>query len=88
MKLKKGFIVSKAGDDYVAVATGEAGKSFHGMVRNNVTAAFLLEQLQKDCTEDDLVNALLDAYDVEEENARRDVQAFIKTIQDAGMLEE
>lgn len=87
MKLKSGFVVSKAGDDYVAVATGEAGKTFNGLVRNNATAAFLLEQLQKECSEDELVAALLEAYEVDEETARKDVKAFVKTIEDAGMFE-
>lgn len=87
MKLKKGFVVSKAGDDYVAVATGEAGQTFHGLVRNNATAAFLMEQLQKECSEEDLVAALLEQYEVDEATAVRDVQAFVETIREAGMLE-
>lgn len=88
MKLKKGFVLSKAGEDYVAVATGEAGKTFKGLVRNNATAAFLLEQLKEERSEKDLVKALLDAYDVDSETAKKDVSTFLKTIRDAGMLEQ
>lgn len=88
MKLKKGFVLSKAGDDYVAVATGEAGKTFHGLVRNNATAAFLFERLKQECSEEELVQALLDAYEVDRETAGKDVRTFLNTIGDAGMLEE
>ncbi len=88
MRLKSGFVVSKAGEDYVAVATGEAGKDFHGLVRNNETAAFLLEQLKKEKTEEELVQALLAQYEVTEEKAREDVKVFVETIEKAGMLAE
>ena len=50
------------------------------MVRNNDTAAFLMEKLQKECTEDDLVQALLEAYEVEEKQAREDVVKFLNIV--------
>lgn len=87
MKLKKGFVLSKAGDDYVAVATGEAGKTFKGLVRNNATAAFLFEQLKEERSKEDLVKALLDTYEVDAETAENDVSNFLNTIQEAGILE-
>lgn len=88
MRLKPGFVISKAGEDYVAVPTGEAGKTFNGLVRNNDTAAFLMEKLQKECTEDDLVQALLEAYEVEEKQVREDVVKFLNIVKEAGMLAE
>lgn len=39
MKLKDGFIITKNGNDYIAVAAGEAGKAFNGMIKMNGTAA-------------------------------------------------
>ena len=38
MKLKKGMITEEANGEFVAVATGEASKSFNGLIRNNATA--------------------------------------------------
>lgn len=87
MKLKEGFVLSKAGEDYVAVATGEAGKTFQGLVRNNATAAFLLEKLKKECSEEELTAALLEEYEVPEETAKADVRKFVEIIEEAGMLE-
>lgn len=53
-----------------------------------VRAAFLMEKLQKECTEDDLVQALLEAYEVEEKQAREDVVKFLNIVKEAGMLAE
>ncbi len=88
MKLKDGMIADRAGDDYVAVATGEASKSFNGLIKNNKTADFIFRQLMTDKTEDQLVEALLDKYDVSEENARKDVRKIIEKLMAAGILDE
>jgi hypothetical protein len=87
MRLQKGFVLSKAGEDYVAVATGEASKYFNGLIRNNATASYLFEQLQQEKTEEDLVQALLTRYEVGEERARNDVHTFIVKLQKEHLLE-
>ena len=48
MKLKSGIVMEKTGDEYIVVATGEAAKSFNGIIRNNKTANFVFEQLKED----------------------------------------
>ncbi|MBE5965213.1 MAG: PqqD family protein [Lachnospiraceae bacterium] len=88
MKLKNGIVQSKVGGDYVAVATGEAGKVFNGMIRNNATAAFLVDKMMKETTVDELVKALLDTYDVSEEIARKDVENVVASFRKAGLLDE
>ncbi len=87
MKLKDGFILHSAGEDHVVVATGEASKSFQGLIRNNCTAAFLFENLLEDTTEEELVQALLYRYDVGRQQARKDVHELIENISEAGILE-
>lgn len=87
MKLKEGIILSKMDDAYVAVAAGEAGKSFSGMVRMNETAAFIFEHLKEETDVDALTRAILDTYDgVTEEQARRAVEGVIGQLTDAGLL--
>ena len=87
MKLKDGIVMEKSGEDYVAVATGKAGRSFNGLIRNNKTADFLFHELQSEKTEDELVQALLKKYEVSEELARKDVRRIIGIIRDAGLLD-
>lgn len=87
MKLKEGFVLHKAGEDYVVVATGELSKTFNGLIRNNAIAAFLYEQLLDERTEEELVQALLVKYEVEESRARRDIAEFIEKLAGAGILE-
>ena len=87
MKLKDGFITYNTGDENLLVATGEAGKSFNGIVRNNETAAFIAELLKNEITEDEIVNKILEKYDVDEKTARKDVKKLLDTFKREGFLE-
>ena len=87
MKLKSGIVMEKTGDEYIVVATGEAAKSLNGIIRNNKTANFVFEQLKEDKTEKELVDALLERYDVSREKAQADVKALVAKIREAGLID-
>lgn len=87
MKLKEGFITYNTGDENLLIATGEAGKSFNGIVRNNETAAFIAELLKEEITEEEIVNRILDTYDVDEKTAKKDVRKLLDTFKREGFLE-
>jgi len=72
--------------NYIVVAVGSAVKEFNGVINLNETGAFLWKRLQDGAEEEDLVQALLNEYDVEEELARKDVRSFIDKIQGAKLL--
>ena len=87
MRIDKDFTIQKVGGSFVAVPVGETSKHFHGMVRLNETGAFLWKKLaEADQTEDSLVAALLDEYEVSEELARRDVQALVRSLKEGKIL--
>ena len=48
MKLKSGFITHNVGKTQMMVATGSASSTFHGLVRSNETAAFIVNCLKKE----------------------------------------
>lgn len=76
----------KVGKQYVVAATGKASKDFNGMIRLNASAAYVFELLKEDMTEEALVAALLKEYDVDEETAKLDVDAFLSKLKEAGAL--
>lgn len=86
MKIKSGFVVRKIADQYMAVPVGARAKELHGMIGMNETAAYLWNQLKEERTESELVQALLDDYDVEEEQAIRSVKHFHELLQKEGVL--
>ncbi len=86
MKRLDGFVTREIGGKLVAVAVGERTKTFNGMITLNGTAALLWDALEKDRTEDSLVEALMEKFEVSEEKARRDVKSFLEKLEKAGLL--
>ena len=86
MKIKAGFILRKVGKQYVVAATGEASRSFNGMMRLNEEAAFAFALLKDDITEEQLTEALIRKYGSEPEETRADAARFVATLKEADAL--
>ena len=86
MKIKDGFILREVAGSYIVVAVGERVKTFNGIINLNETGAFLWKTAEKDASEDALVTALLNEYEVDEQTARKDVKAFTDKLKEADLL--
>ena len=86
MKLKDGFILRQVAGHTIVVPVGSKVVDFNCMITLNDTGAFLWQQLQNDCTDEQLTAALLEEYDVTAEVAGADVAAFIEKLQQAELL--
>ena len=87
MKIKNGFLLRQVGTQNVVVAVGEESRDFNGIIRLNDTGRFLWEKLQNEITESGLVSAMLLEYDIDEATAKVDIEDFIATLNEAGLLE-
>lgn len=86
MKIKDGFILREVAGNFIVVAVGEAVKDFNGVINLNETGALLWRTLSDGATEQELVDALLNEYEVSEEIARRDVKIFIDKLTEAKLI--
>lgn len=86
MKIKSGFILREVAGNYIVVSVGERVKEFNGVITLNDTGVFLWKKLEKGATEDELIGALLNEYEVEEAVAKSDVSEFISKLKDANLL--
>lgn len=87
MKLKSGIIINELNGDFVAVAAGEAGRAFNGMIKMNGTAAFIAKALQNEIDEDGVVAAICAEYEVDAETARENVRAVIEKFRSVGLID-
>ena len=88
MKIKEGFLLRRVGDNHIVVPVGGRAVDFRCIITLNDTGAFIWDTLQKDCTAEDVVNALLKEYDVSVDVAATDVAAYITAMREKGLLDE
>lgn len=88
MKLKDGIVTNSIDGESFAIATGNAAKQFNGLIKNNPTAAFIFELLKKEQTEDSIVNAMLEKYDVDEATVRTDVKELLSLLKSKNLIED
>lgn len=87
MRASKNLIIREIAGEYILIPVGEAAMKIHGMINLSETAAFLWKKLQDECTEEDLVNALLTEYEIDRETAVADVQELLEQMRKIGVME-
>ena len=87
MKIKNDFILCKVADSYVVVPVGELTLDFNGIINLNETGAFLFGLLQKGAEREELIEKLLDEYNVSPEKAAADIDIFLEKVRTANVLE-
>lgn len=88
MKIKKGFTLRNIAGCNVVVPVGKTTDEFNGIITLNESAAFFWSLLQKDTTVDKMVEKTLDEYEVDEVQAREDIENLIKTLKDADIIDD
>ena len=86
MKLKPGFIMRDIAGETIVVPSGDELK-LNMMITLNGTGKFLWEHLEKGAEVDELVEAMLAEYEVDEKTARLGVEGFVAKLQEKGFLE-
>jgi hypothetical protein len=88
MKIKDGFELREVCGEKVILACGMNNIDFSKIISLNETAAFLWTvAIEQEFTEDMLVKALLEEYEVDDETARRDVANVVSRWKEIGLLD-
>lgn len=88
MRRKDGFVLREIADLWLAVPVMDRAKDVQGLIALNETGKFLWALVEQDTDEDALARALMDAFEVDEETAIRDVHAFCANLREQEWLDE
>ena len=88
MKIGKNFVLREIAGEYIIIPTGRTALEFNGLITVNEVGMELWKMLQEDVTFDDLLNGILEEYDVDENAAREDIQEFLDRLVKGGILTE
>lgn len=86
MRIEKEFVLREIAGDYIIIPTGSTVLEFNGLITVNEVGVTLWNMLQEEVTMDELVAGILAEYDVSEEVARKDIQEFLDTLTQNGIL--
>jgi len=88
MKIKSNYVIKTIGEEIVVVPVKDEAVRFNGIITLNKTGKFLFQSLQENSlTKNELLALVLDKYDVEEEVASKDLEAFIEVCKENDLLE-
>ena len=87
MRIAKEFILREIAGEYILVPTGETTQEFNGMITMSDTARFIWENIEKAESLDNMIEMILEEYEIDEETARRDAIGFIGQLLQSGFVE-
>jgi len=88
MIAKQGFVLRNVVDEHILMPTGDNIGKFNGSVIMNEVSAFIWDKLQNPISREDILQAVLDEFDVEKDVAEADLDELLKTLNEYGIIEE
>ena len=87
MKIKGEFILREIVGETILVPVGATALEYNGMIIINDTGAYIWKALEQNRTKEEILDRLVDTYEVSEEEAKADLEEFLDTLEKAGILE-
>ena len=87
MKIKEGYVIRKVMGNNVVIATGEASRNFHGMIKLNDTAREIWEYIENGLNEDEICALMTEKYEVDAEMLKEDVRKTLDVLEKQGIIE-
>ena len=88
MKIKEGFVLKNIAGSTVAVPSGENLVNLQLMLTLNESGTFLWNLLAKGCSFEELVQAMITEYDIDEATAKADAADFVNLLKEHQILDE
>lgn len=86
MKLKYDFAVREILGEYVMVPMGEGALKFAGMISTSETGATLVGALKNQVSRQELLQLLLDQFEIDEATAAADLDEFLMQLKKLNLL--
>ncbi len=87
MRIKDGFLLRETAGKFIVLPLG-GELNLGSLITLNETGAFLWRLLENGASRGELLEALLEEYDVTNERAEKDLDALLAKMNDLGVLED
>ena len=88
MKLSPNYELIDISGECIAVPVGEMAKQSRDVFTFSRAGTFIVKNLQKKTSENELIEMLITKYSLEESKAKNDLNKFISDLKDCGLIVE
>ena len=86
MKIKREFIKRKIAGEFILVPIGNTALAFNGLITINELGKFIWENLESSKDEEELLHKILEEYEVEEKEAKEDLDEFLDKLRQVDII--
>jgi len=87
MKIIGEYVLRSIAQEYILVPIGKTAMELNGMITLNEIGVFIWNRLQDECGREQILKEILDEYEINEEQAKRDLNEFIQQLEEAHLIQ-
>lgn len=87
MNLKRKFLLREIVGENILVPVGEDSMSFNGLITINKSGKFIWENIEGVNSQEELLQLILDNYDIDRDTAKADMEEFLEILKKADIIE-
>jgi hypothetical protein len=88
MKLKGEFVLREVAGEIIVIPVGKTALNFNGMICINGVSAEIWKGLQEEKTKGEILENILQEFDVSREEATADLDVFLHQLRENNLLED
>lgn len=88
MRLNGTFTLREVAGEVLVIPVGKTALELNGMIILNPVSKVIWERLEKGATGEELLDAVLDSFEVEPDVAKADIAEFLNELREQKLLEE
>ena len=86
MELKKKFVLRNIVGETILVPIGQNNEAFNGLISINELGKFIWENIESAKDEDELLQTILDEYEVDKDIAKADLDEFLGKLKEIDII--
>jgi len=86
MRIIREFILREIAGEYLLIPTGDSTNDFNGLITLSDTAKFIWENLETSGSFQDLVERIVNEYEIDAKTAARDAAELLTRLLNAGFI--
>ena len=88
MRTNENYVLREIDEESILIPIGEASEHLNGMIHLTPTAAFICKEVDNSNSLEEIIQKLMEKYEVTEEIAKRDVYGFLTELYKRNMVLE